>query len=115
MIVLRIPVIMLVDRPATQDHLVQQARIHHFGKRPIDSRPTDLASIGIVTQIQQQLICIKMLMPAGNLLDNNSPLLRNSLSLGLQKLLKPLKRRESNFDSTEGKVVRHSCHSTREL
>jgi hypothetical protein len=92
MIVLWIAVVMLVDGSATEDHFVQQPRINHFGESAVNRRAANLSNIGICFQIGEQLVRIEMLVPTGNLLDDDSPLLRDSHSLGLQILLEPLER-----------------------
>lgn len=109
-IVLGVAVIVFVDRPAAKDHGPQQAGFDHFGQRAVDRGPADFFAARFASQIQQQLVGIEMFVPGGNLLHQSAPLLRNSLAAGLQVFLEPLDRRESNFDSAEGKVLRHGRH-----
>jgi hypothetical protein len=107
MIVLRIAVVVFINSSAAEIHLVQQPGIDHLFERSVNRCTADIASLWILLEIEEQLVRVEMLVTAGNLLDNYPALLCDPLSLGLQKLLKPLERREGDFDGAKGKIVGH--------
>ena len=74
MVVLRIPIVVLVDRPPAQIHPSQQARLDQFVQRAINRRPTDLLSQVEPRQIGDQLIGVKVVVPLENKIDERPPL-----------------------------------------
>jgi hypothetical protein len=101
MIVLRIAVIVFVHGPAAENHFPQQAGFDHFGQRAVNRRPAHFAGSRGAAQVQEQLIGVEMLVPPGNLFDEDAALLGNSLAARLQKFLEPFERRKSNLDGSK--------------
>ena len=108
MIVLRVAVIVLINGPARQIHFPQQPRLDHLGQRPVDGRPADLAMIDNLGQIGEQLVSVEMLMPQRDLLDDDPPLDRHSLSAALQELGEPLERLERDLNRSQREILRHN-------
>jgi hypothetical protein len=65
-LVLRIPVIVLKERPRAQIEPPQQSGIDQFGQCPVNSGPANIQTSCL--QIVDQLIRVKMMMPSENML-----------------------------------------------
>ena len=98
-IMLRIAIVVLVDRPATEDHIFEQPGIDQFGERAVDRRPADTAGRRRLAQMQNQIVGVKVLVPRKHFVDDHPPLLRNPFPPAGQKLFESLHRRRSDLDS----------------
>ena len=102
MIVLRVAIIVLVDRASAEGHLSQDARFDELRERAIHGRPADLAMLAAFRHLGGQLVGVEVLMALADLFDNQPPLLRDALAARLQELLEPRERCECDFDSAKG-------------
>jgi hypothetical protein len=98
MIVLRIPVVMFVNGTTSKRHLSQEARVHQFTEGAVYGGSTDRPSLSNSIQLVDQVVGIEVLMPAKNMIHQQSSLLRNPFPPTLKKFLKSLLRRQGNLD-----------------
>jgi len=103
-IVLRVAVVVLVDGPAAEHHLPQQTGFDELGERPVDRRPARGGAIGGAAQIGEELLGVEVLVAGTDMLDNHPSLPRDPLPPGLEKLLKPLARRQRHVDLAEREI-----------
>lgn len=106
MIVLGVAVIVLVNAPTAQAHRPQQAGIHQFVERTVNSRSADSLPVNL-SAAENQLVGIEMVVPLENVIDKLQPLLRNPFALALQILHKPVARRRGDFDRFQSKFASH--------
>ena len=96
-IVLRVAVVVLVDGPAAERHLSQQARFDQLVERAVDGRPTDRAGFRLAGEAGHQLVGVEVVVPLEDMVDQDPPLLRDPLAAALQVLFEPLLRREGDL------------------
>ena len=90
-IVLRVAVIVFVNSAAPQVQLPQQACLHEFLKRTIDGCPGGL-SLALVGQTVDEFVCVEVIVPLEDVLDQRLPWLGNPLAPALQVFLESLLR-----------------------
>jgi hypothetical protein len=93
MIMLRIPIIVLIDSAAVELETVQKTRIDEFFERPVNSRLADVILMTLAGKVLNQRVSVKVLVPRENLLDEKSSLLRLAQATALQVLFETLLRR----------------------
>lgn len=103
-IVLRVAVVMLVDGPAVEHHLPEEAGLDHLGERAIDRRPAGAASRGRAPQFLEELLRIEVLVPTRYVIDDRLALPRDPLAAGLQEFGEPLPRREGHLHGAQRKI-----------
>ncbi len=104
MVVLRITIIVLIDRASLETHLAKQTGLNHFAQRAIDRWPTDFL-IPTLSELFNKIIRFKMLMPTENLLNQKPTLLRDALPATLEKLHKAIARRRRNFYTAKSEIT----------
>ncbi len=92
MIVLRIAIVELVDRPAIQLKTLQQSGIDEFTQRPVNRRGADIVLFAATGQSVNQLVGIKMVMLLKDSVDQEFSLTRLPQTASLQVLFEPLLR-----------------------
>ena len=107
MIVLRIAVIVLIDRPAVEREAAEQSGIDKFVERSIDGRPADVVGVARRGQLFHQLVGVKVFVAGKDMIDQGQPLLRDAHPFALQEFDKSVAGRKSNWDAFEGLLVRH--------
>ena len=107
MVVLRVAVVVLVNGPAAERHLPQQARFDQLVQRAIDRGPADFLVLVLAGVRVDEFIGIEMVVTLEDEIDQRPPLLRGPLAAALQILLEPLLRRERDLDFAEGEFVGH--------
>ena len=110
-VVLRVAVVVLVDGPAAERHLPQQAGFDQLVERAVDGRPADLLALVSAGEAVDQLVGVEVVVPLEDEVDQRPPLLRDPLAAALQVLLEPLLRRERDLDFAEGEIVGHGERS----
>ena len=91
---LGIAVIVLVDCPTIQHHLLEQPSLNHFAKGAVDRWPTRPAASWRLLKFSQQLFGIEMFVASRDVVDNHLPLPGNSLTPSLHELCKAFLRRQ---------------------
>jgi hypothetical protein len=107
MVVLRIAVIVLVDGPPVEHKLAEQPSVDKLRKRPIDRRPADVPRLPGLRQLLHQLVGIKVLVVAEDMVHQRQPLRRHAHPAALQELNKPVPRGEGNLHGTERIGISH--------
>ena len=83
---LGIAVVVLVDCAAPQVHPSQQAGVDQLVECAIHRGTADLAPLGLLGQVEDQLLGVEVVVPLKDEIDKNPPLLGDSLALALEKL-----------------------------
>ena len=107
MVVLGIAVVVLIDGPAVEDELAEQARIDEFAERAIDGRPADVPRVPAGRELLHELVGVEMLVPREDVLDQGQPLLRDAHAAALQILDEPVAGRERNGNVAERSLIGH--------
>ena len=92
---------MLVDGPAVEHHLLEQAGVDHFGEGAIDGGPTGPGPFRRLPEVAEQLVGVEVFVTARDVVDDHPPLSRDPLAAGLQKLGEPLRGRERHIHAAE--------------
>jgi len=109
MVVLRVPVIVLVHRPASERHLTQQACFHQLAQSSVHRGPADgLIGEFFRTHFGNKFFRIEVLVVLEDMFHQQTPLFGNALAATLQKLFEPLERRKRYFDGTEWLIGGHN-------
>lgn len=69
MLVLRIAVIVLINRSPADVELAQETRVDELGQRSINSRAADVAFLPFAGKFLDQLVGVKMIVLMENALD----------------------------------------------
>ena len=81
MVVLRITVIVFVNGTIIEAHIPKQTRIDKFTQRTIDRGATDFGRVLFLAyQFGEEILSIKVFVVAEHLLQNGTPLLRDSFA-----------------------------------
>ena len=102
-IVLRIPIVVLVDTAAFEFELAQQTGVDKLGKRSINRRAADMAGLTFGRQSIHQLVGIKMFMVAEDQLQQHLTLLRTSHAAALKIIAEPLLGSQRNSNGGQGR------------
>ncbi len=100
MIMLGVAIIMLVNRATRDFKFSKQPRVNELAERPVNRRATHMTRFPLARQLVEQLIRVEMLMLAKHMLQQKPALVRISHALDLQILVKSLRRRGSDVDSS---------------
>ena len=98
MIMLRVAVVMFINRAACDFKFSKQPRVNEFAERPINGGAADVTGFPLAWQLVEQLICIEMLVLAKHMLQQKPALIRIPHALDLQILVKSLRRRGGDVD-----------------
>ncbi len=101
MIVLRVAVIVFVDRSAAKVHPPQEPRIDQFVECSVNGGPANLAALRLLGQVENQFLGIKVVVALENEVDQDLPLLSDPLAFALQEFAEALLRAAGNRDRTE--------------
>lgn len=115
MVVLRVAIVVFIDRAAVEREAAEQAGVDEFIQRAIDRRPTDVVRVAGWRQLFHQLIGVEMFMPAEDVIDQRQPLLRDAHPFALKKLDKPIAGRKGNRNAFERFGFRHDNQCLRRL
>lgn len=108
MIVVGVTVLVFVDAPVAQRHLLEQSGLDQFAESPINGRPADLALRDQVAQMLHKLFDVKMVVMTEDLFDDLLTLPGDSLAATLQELSELLPWRSLDRDGSQRKVIRHA-------
>lgn len=107
-----VAVVVLIDGPAVENELAEQAGVDELGERAIDRRPADVPRLAARRELLHELVGIEMLMAAKDVVDQGQPLLGHSHAAALQVLDEPIPRRKRDGHTFERSIRRHQTTKT---
>jgi hypothetical protein len=96
MVVLRVAVVVLIDRTAVEDELAEETRIDELAQRAIDGGPAHVPGLAARGELLDKLIRVEMLVPRKYVIDKGQTLLGDPHAAALKVLDEPIPRRESD-------------------
>ncbi len=107
-VVLGIAVVVLIDGPAVEDELAQQARIDEFAERAIDGRPADVPFGPARRELLHELVGVEMLVSRKDVIDQGKPLLGHPHAAALEIFHEPVAGRKRDGDVAQRGLFGHN-------